>query len=426
MTKIKRILIKLKKTGFFSIFMSSVFSKVIVFLGGILLVRLLPQDEYANYALIINAFSVLCMFGDFGASAATLQFMTEERDNPNKAIAFLKYGLKIAISAACLSSLLLVFSSLFYPFKNNIVAKLTSVLFIVPIITSLNGIISNVLRAKGENHKYSLLQVLTTVIHYVVIIPLTLLWGLFGSIISQYFYNIITLIVGIFIVKKFINNLFNKTNISKNEKRSFLKLAIGSQINNSIGNLLYTVDIFVIGLMVVNNTDLAIYKVATIIPGALVFLPSCFIIYIFPYFIRNKKNKTWLNSNLKSIIKYGAIIYGIFTLIVIILSKYIITILYGNNYLGAIVPFNILMIGFYFMATITMPTFNVIYSMRKVKINILINFISIVLNVIFNIILIYKFGIVGAAIATALVKIFMAIISWIYANKLLNNGEEVK
>lgn len=426
MDKIKRILIKLKKTGFFSIFMSSVFSKVIVFLGGILLVRLLPQDEYANYALIINAFSVLCIFGDFGASAATLQFMTEERDNPNKAIAFLKYGLKIAISAACLSSLLLVFSSLFYPFKNNIVAKLTSILFIVPIITSLNGIISNVLRAKGENHKYSLLQVLTTVIHYVVIIPLTLLWGLFGSVISQYFYNIITLIVGIFIVKKFINNLFNKTNISKNEKRSFLKLAIGSQINNSIGNLLYTVDIFVIGLMAVNNTDLAIYKVATIIPGALVFLPSCFIIYIFPYFIRNKKNKTWLNSNLKSIIKYGAIIYGIFTLIVIILSKYIITILYGNNYLGAVVPFNILMIGFYFMATITMPTFNVIYSMRKVKINILINFISIVLNVIFNIILIYKFGIVGAAIATALVKIFMAIISWIYANKLLNNGEEVK
>lgn len=426
MDKMKDIFKKLKKTGFFSIFISSIFSKVIVFLGGILLVRLLPQDEYANYTLIINAFSVLCLFGDFGSSAATLQFMTEERDNQSKAMAFLKYGLKIAISSACLSSLLIVLSSLFYPFKNSIVAKYTAVLFIVPIITSVNGIISNVLRAKGENHKYSLLQFLTTIIHYLVIIPFTLLWGLFGSIISQYFYNFITFLVGIFISKKFINNLFDNTCINNDEKKSFLKLAIGSQVNNSIGNLLYTVDIFVIGLMIANNTDLAVYKVATIIPGALVFLPSCFIIYIFPYFIKNKKNKNWLASNLKLIIKYGSIIYGILTVVIIIFSKYIITILYGSNYIDAVIPFNILMVGFYFMSTVTMPTFNVIYSMRKVKINIFINLISIVLNAILNVILIYKFGIIGAALATALVKIIMAIISWIYVNKLLISSEVKK
>lgn len=419
--KYKEILVKLKKTGFFSIVISSVFSKVIVFLGGILIVRLLSQDDYANYTLIINAFSILSILGDWGASSATLQFMSEENNNKEKAEVFLKFGVKITILSAIISGILIFCSKLYYPFKNETVANLTTLLFLVPILTFTINLISNILRAKKENHKFSLFQVLSIIIHYLVIIPLTLLFGLFGSIISQYIYNILILILGIFIVKKVVSKSNDTGKVSKSEKKSFLKFAMGSQINNSISNLLYTIDIFTIGLLVANSSDLAIYKVSTIIPSALSFLPYCFIIYIFPYFVEHNKNKSWLSSKLKDIIKYGAFIYGIISILLMFSSYYLILWLYGPEYLGAVLPFNILIIGFFFMATVTIPTLHVIHSMRKVKVNILINIISIVLNFVFNIIFISLWGIIGAAVATALVKFIMSIISLLYARKYLKN-----
>ena len=43
--KIKTKIEKLKKTGFFSIFIATVFSKVITLLGGIILVRILSKSD---------------------------------------------------------------------------------------------------------------------------------------------------------------------------------------------------------------------------------------------------------------------------------------------------------------------------------------------------------------------------------------------
>ena len=42
---------KLRKTGFFSIFLSNILSKVVVFLGGIVLVRILSQNDYGIYLM---------------------------------------------------------------------------------------------------------------------------------------------------------------------------------------------------------------------------------------------------------------------------------------------------------------------------------------------------------------------------------------
>ena len=75
---------KLRKTGFFSIFLSNILSKVVVFLGGIVLVRILSQNDYGIYSYAINAFSILFILNDFGASNAALQNITEQKDNKKK------------------------------------------------------------------------------------------------------------------------------------------------------------------------------------------------------------------------------------------------------------------------------------------------------------------------------------------------------
>jgi len=60
------------------------------------------------------------------------------------------------------------------------------------------------------------------------------------------------------------------------------------------------------------------------------------------------------------------------------------------------------------------PAGNVIASVRKVKINLYNSILSGVLNILLDIVLIYKFGSIGAAIATTSIFIISSIISNVY------------
>lgn len=420
--KLKELVSKLLKTGFFSIYLSTICSKVITLLGGVLIVRVLSQEDYGIYTLVINAVAMMSIFGDFGASGATLQYAIESEKNKEKQQAFFTLGIKMSMGASILSSILILLSPIFYPYQNDTIEKLTLILFGIPILTSLINYVGIILRVKRANNKYSIYQVIITLVHYTTVIIATLLFGLKGSLVCQYLYNLITLIIGYIFIRKSFK--LNKTKeIRKNEKKGFFKIALGTQLNNTINHLLYTVDIFTLGIMNISSTDISIYKVATIIPTALVFLPQCLNIYIFPYFVSHNQDAKWIKHNINKILKYMALAYGIITLGGIAFSKIIIRLLYGQEYMGAVVPFILLLIGFFFVATIKNFFGNIIYSFHKVKFSIVLSTTAIILDVIFNIILIKIFGFVGVAISTMAIDVITSLISILYLKKCVKELE---
>ena len=214
-----------------------------------------------------------------------------------------------------------------------------------------------------------------------------------------------------------------KNKLLKEEKKEFLKFSLASQINNSISGFLIIVDTFLIGLMVAKEEVVAIYKVASAIPHALTFISSCVAIYILPYFIKNNNNFSWIRVNLKKLITYGFFGYGIICLFIIIFSKFIINLVYGSAYLDAVPTFIVLMVGLFFSSTFKVPCANIIHSMKKVRINIIVNVISIVINVISNIIFIRMWGFIGAAVSTTLINILSSIFYVCYLYIILNIRE---
>jgi O-antigen/teichoic acid export membrane protein len=103
-------------------------------------------------------------------------------------------------------------------------------------------------------------------------------------------------------------------------------------------------------------------------------------------------------------------------LIVIIFSRFIIISLYGERYHQAILIFNILMIGsiFSFWGVFNMLYFN---TNNKHKINQMLNLFRAILNILLDILLVIRYGIIGAAIATSLSLIVTSIISTYYSEK---------
>ena len=221
--EIKRKIDKLRKTGFFSIFLATVFSKVITLLGGIILVRILSKSDYGIYSYIHNCYSMLFLLNDFGISTATLQYLTENLNNQEKQAAILKYSIKSCLVASIVTALLVLLSPYFYPYTMTEAEKITPMLFLLPTITIISGLLSVVLRANFQNKKYSRLQIFTTAITYIVLIIFSVVWGLMGAILAQYVYGIIILIYSIFLTYQYIRKLKQKftqeQKMQKAEKR---------------------------------------------------------------------------------------------------------------------------------------------------------------------------------------------------------------
>lgn len=416
---------KMKDTGFFSIFVSTIFSKVIAFLGNIIIVKILSKNDYGIYAYAINAMTMLYIFNDFGASSSALQSLTEEKDNKEKQRKILKYAIKLGLTGSLISGVLILLSPYFYPFEIVEAKKYTPILFLIPIFTNINAFVLVVLRANLENKKYAILNIVSTLFNYMFLIILSIKYGIMGAIISQYCYIIIICVLGIIISRRTVGNFFKATSTSKKEKKKFLKYAMTTQINSTLSSLLLNIDIFTIGIILSSSTIVATYKVSTVIPMALSFLPSCVMIYVLPHFIMHNKDIRWVKRNYVRLIKYGALIYGMITIILCFSSKWIFNLLYGDVYNDAVTAFNMLIIGFFFHATFEIPTNNIFYSMRKLKINLIVTISSVILNFILNIALINAIGMNGAALSTMSIHIFASIILIIYARSHILNKDEV-
>ena len=422
---IKNGIIKLKDTGFFSIFLSTVLSKVITLLGGVILVRVLSKAEYGTYAYIHNCFSMLFLLNDFGISTAALQYLTENINNKEKQLEFLKYSVKACFITSIAIGAIVLLSPYFYPYTMEEARIMTPMLFLVPIITIFSGLASIILRANFENKKYSKLQIFTTIITYIVLIITSLIWGLKGAILSQYIDGFIILVYSVYLVYKYVEKLKNKEikKITGIEKKGFIKYAFASQLNNTIGSLMLIIDTFLIGVLISNSETIATYNVGSKLPQALTFLSTCIAIYITPHFVRHNKDAKWLNKNFRLLIIVSIVAFSILCLCLIIGAKLIFSILFGQEYYDAIPIYIVLMIGLLFTSALKVPCANILSSLRKIKINIITNIICIVINFISNIFFIKKLGIIGAAITTTSTNIIISFIYVIYLRRQIKKME---
>lgn len=421
-TKIK----KLKETGFFSIFISNVLSKIVVLIGNVIVVRILSKNDYGIYAYAINAMSMLYLFNDFGASNTALQYLTESTDDKERQKSILKHSIKIGMIGAFFSGLLILLSPLFYPYEIREAKYITPILFLVPILATAEQFILIVLRANFKNKIYATLCLVKTITSNLFLILLAIKFGIRGAVISQYICTIITLLLGIYLSKGIVGNFYKGKALVKKERKSFMKYAFVTQINSTISSILLYIDTFMIGFMLANSEIVAEFKVASAIPSALAFLPTCVIIYILPYFVKNNKNINWIKTNMKNLIKYGALGYGIISLILIVGSKLIFKILYTEQYYNSILPFIILIIGFFFTATFKIPCNNVLYALRKLKFNLYITITSGVLKIVLNLLFIRMWGTIGVAITTTLINILSSLLGICYIRKVLKKEVSVE
>jgi len=401
------IIKKLIEKGFFHIIGANVLNKIFQFCNGIVLVRLLSKSEFGSYSYAQNVLNIFLLLNGMGVLYALLQFGSE---NPEKRRVLFKFGLKIGLVFNILLSVLIILYGIFIDTPNRESKIALFLMSLMPFFIFIFELIQIYFRTGLQNRSFAKLSNINTLLILVFSMIGAILLGLFGVIIGQYVSYIISIIIGIKHIIKRRERQSEKRKITDFNKKEFMEYSFYSILNNGASQLIFFIDIFLLGILIKNEELIAEYRTATLIPFALNFIPSSIMTFLYPYFARNKENVLWIRKYSIIVQKYLLIFNTFLVLLLILCAPLIIKLLFGSNYIDSIALFRILCIGYLINGSIRNPVGNILAMTRNVKFLLITNLLVAFINVILDIILIKSFSVTGAAITAVITMLLSSIL----------------
>lgn len=279
----------------------------------------------------------------------------------------------------------------------------------LPILNFWAGMQMIYLRINVENQHYSIMTTINTVFVTVGTIVGALLAGINGVVASRY------LAMGASVLTAYalydVPLFIKRDSLNKSEKSDLLGIATISLVNNGLSQILYLLDVFVIGLVMTNENIVATYKVATQIPNALAFIPTCIVTYIYPLFASHNNECGWCLKRYKQLLGFMSIVNASISLFLVLFAPLIISIVFGRNYLDAVPVFRILSVSYFFSGTFRTIAGNLLVAQRKLKYNMFVAVFSGTVNIIADFCFIFWWEEIGAALATFLVVLITSIMA---------------
>lgn len=411
--RIKDYVDKARKLGVLEYVISDIVQKVMVLVGGFVIVRILTKEDYGIYTYVLNIFNMLYLLGDFGISTSVLQHASVHYADEIKKKAYIQYGSQVICLVSVILICLMGGVSFFYPFRTEESRRLFRLLILLPIFNNEIQYLRHIMRVELRNKEYAGINVASTAIHYISLICFALIMGLDGAVISVYPEVIIVLIIYIVTIKPRMT-YYGYGFLTKEEKKAFWKYALSIQVNQTLFTLLECIDIYCLGVVGVNVNSIAEYKVSSTIPTALYFVPKSVMFFMVPLMGRKKGDIAWTKATFQKMVAANAAVCTLIAIGFAGFSRFVIRLIYGEQYMESITCYLILLVGFVVYAVLQSPASSVLSVQEKVNIVMFASIAGAVVNILLNICLIHAIGSAGAAVATVLSHMFVGCILTIY------------
>lgn len=399
-TDIKVLYSNLMGTGFLFIFGSSTINQIVSFAYSIIIVRLIPKANYGVYSYAFTIYSFFILLSGFGIVQAIVQIGSENADNDEKITDLVQYGTNSGVKINCLLSVLILSTALFIRLPIQGSNTLLGLLFLLPILSVIKDIQKTSLRIRFRNKEFAKANTVDTILITFFTILGALVFQEKGMILSQY--AAAALIILLLWKTSGVPNLRKTTQVSQKEKIDIWKISGISMLNSGLSLLLPLVGTFILGIISADENMIASYRVASVIPTALNFIPSALMVYAYPYFAKHKDERAWVIKHYSLLVSSACALLLIITLGGQIFARQIISIIFGSQYAEAIVPFRILMISFFVNGTFNIIPGNLLVTQRRLKINLLTGITGTIISILANFLLIPRFASEGAAISQLL------------------------
>lgn len=406
------------KKGFFDIFGASVLNKVITFLSSIVLVRVLSKTEYGLFSYVWNIYNIVMLVCGMGFDSGFLQLASEKPDDKRYRIRLYGYCIRIGNLFNLLLSAILIIIALFTKLKFPDARGLFVFVAFLPLFQHGFRMMSVDLRAIKDNRKYALLNNINTLFISIFSVIGALWLKDKGLILGYYVAYIFTFVFALWVIKE---PLKYRGNLQSDEKKQLYSISIISVCNNSLSQLLYLLDVFIIAIVIPSERVLANYKVATQIPTAFAFIPQAVVVFIYPYFAEHNRDSKWCISNFKKLIGSFSAFNFLISTGLFVFAPIIIKLVYGTQYLDVVSIFRVLSISYFFSASFRTIVGNLLVTQRKLKFNLFMGIFIGLLNIITDCVFITNYGSIGAAYATLISVLVDSVISTTYLCYVFKN-----
>lgn len=388
---------------------TGILNKIIAFIANVCIVRILSRETYGVFGYADNIANVFLLLSGLGMINGVMQFGSENRTQDEKN-AYFKFGLGFGTCFNLVLSIVIVIYAMFIPISIESSREYIIMLAFLPLTNYLFTFFSTVLRCKKENKLYARIVNLNSLIYAITAIIGAYFLEIKGLVLSLYTANLVSAFIGVVLTRYNSEIVITEYKLSSIQKKRIISYSATSCVNTAVANLLYLLDVFILGIFVKDASTIAGYKVAMTIPTALLFIPQGINLFMYPYFAENNEDYVTIKKYTSKLIKASFISNAFIVGILFIFAPEIIKIIWGERFLDATILLRILSLNYFVSATFRITAGNILATLRKVKVSMYVSVFSGLANIFFDIVFISKWGAVGAAIATLSIMIISSML----------------
>lgn len=360
--------------------------------------RFLGPEGKGIYSLTILIPSIFLIFGNFGIGAANVFYIGSG-----------KYKIEDIVSNSIICSLfiglgfILIFSILFHvDFFDRFIEMekiypiyLWLIVLATPIIL-LSGFFQNILRGREDIVKYNKVSIFQTALQLIATV-------IFVAVLKEYVFGALLAYVAAiftgFIVSAYYVRKISKFHLFLNIKLLKDSVVYGSKIflANAVSFLNYRLDMLLIAIYL-NSYLLGIYSIAVGMAEKLFIVPGALAVVLFPRISSLKE--TDANEFTSRVVRHTFFVMIVSSVFLSIFIRPVIYVLFGPAFLPAFWPLVILLPGIIAFGIGGVLAAD-LSGRGKPQYAVYSSTACLVINIILNIILIPKWGINGAAFASA-------------------------
>ncbi|PQJ79220.1 oligosaccharide flippase family protein [Polaribacter porphyrae] len=399
------------------VFFATVIGRILSFIASWTALKLISNDDLGVVLFAYNIILFLIPISGFGLHQSLIRYGALAKENKDKNSIFL-YVLK----KGSVASLILIFLIIGISFFINFQFENTFLYIVILSFIILPSFFFEIIRAQFRLQHKNKLFAFTEFIHSIIL--------LVSVFLSSYFFQEIGYAIALLITPFISSILFiKKLNIDFSSKIKlevtnfgFWKYGFFASLSNVVTQLLFVIDILLIGYLLSNTEMITNYRYISLIPFSLLFLPRVFIATDFVSFTEKIYDKNHIIKYIKSYMTFFFFVSVIALLISWFFTDEILSIL-DKNFIQFSDTFLILMIGITGIYIFRGLFGNLLSSIGKAHINYYIATFGVLLNIASNYYLIPKYGIIGAAFTSAILMwitgILSAVIFYFLYKKLL-------
>ncbi len=403
---------------------ASVLNKVVSLISNVLVTRLLSVQEYGLWSFVQNQYSYLVLISGFGLLSGAFQFGTENR-NQKEEFEYYSYCLKNGLLINSVLLLICFILSFWMDFSLEGVQGYLRVYLPILLLEYILNLLLTVLRCENRIPEYARILNLNTVL-IALGTCVGALWGITGIIVGKYLSYLFSIAQVVKKTRTESKKIKAAQRIRWPQTRSLWHYSLFVGASSAMNCLIHLMDISMIANLIKDPILVAVYKVATIIPVALSFIPNSIVVALLPNIVQNRNNIPWLKKNIKKMF----LGMGLFNLVLCcglyLFAPIVIAVMSGKQYLSAVPIFRILMAGYFFEGTFRLLSTNILAGLRCVNYGLFVSITSAVIDIVFNLMLIPNYEMAGAAYASLGAMVVSALLAFGYLIWMIYGKERKK